>query len=464
MKLGINLAGVIDWSTELVFRDSFKAGRTWTSQSTIPGAGYGTGPPLDLTPDGWPRSIPSNSFAESLLYTELQGRYFSGRYMCMWTGEATIEFNGAAYGVLTAPGVVLINPNAEFLAIRVRATNPANSIRNLSFTKLGLDSGTTVFDPLFVNRYSKYSTIRFMDWQNTNNQQTMYWSNRTLPTAAMQTVPTGVALEHCCQLANQTQANVWLCVPHLADDDYVWQMANLVNRLLNNSNKIYLEYSNECWNAQFNQTAYVNKKGGPAFYLKRSGEVFKIFARVLGSTDRLVRVLGCQSDNPSSGAEMLRGQLAGWYDAIAIAPYWGHGDQFDDVANMSVQQIITRCYDLIAKVNRDIAFYKQLADRYNVKLVAYEGGQHIVGVGAQQNDPALTAKFIATNRDPGMYDLYRSFFESWPGELFCVFSSCSKPSKSGSWGLLEYSEQDPETAPKFRAIRDLINSWPGGNK
>jgi hypothetical protein len=52
---GINLGGVTYWSTEIVFVDLFKHSQTWKSQA--PGKKYGQGGPLELTKDGWVRSL-----------------------------------------------------------------------------------------------------------------------------------------------------------------------------------------------------------------------------------------------------------------------------------------------------------------------------------------------------------------------------------------------------------------------
>jgi hypothetical protein len=42
-----------------------------------------------------------------------------------------------------------------------------------------------------------------------------------------------------------------------------------------------------------------------------------------------------------------------------------------------------------------------------------------------------------------------------------LFSSMGKPSKWGSWGLLESVDQDPETAPKWQAVREYLSGAEG---
>jgi hypothetical protein len=46
--------------------------------------------------------------------------------------------------------------------------------------------------------------------------------------------------------------------------------------------------------------------------------------------------------------------------------------------------------------------HKALAEENGVGLIAYEAGQHLVGVGEAVNNQTLTDKLIALNRHTGM--------------------------------------------------------------
>jgi hypothetical protein len=83
----------------------------------------------------------------------------------------------------------------------------------------------------------------------------------------------------------------------------------------------------------------------------------------------------------------------------------------------------------------------------------------LVGFGGAENNQELTDLFVATNRLPGMSELYRKQVGHWcaaGGGLYVAFSFVGKPTKWGSWGTLEYQNQEPEKAPKYRALIDLI--------
>lgn len=98
---------------------------------------------------------------------------------------------------------------------------------------------------------------------------------------------------------------------------------------------------------------------------------------------------------------------------------------------------------------------KAVADKYGIKLVCYEAGQHLVGVGGGENNEALTKLLIAVNRHPRMGAIYTKYLNAWRdlgGDLMCLFSSVASGSKWGSWGLLEGA--DEYTAPKFNAVME----------
>jgi len=97
---------------------------------------------------------------------------------------------------------------------------------------------------------------------------------------------------------------------------------------------------------------------------------------------------------------------------------------------------------------------KKVADKYGLKLIAYEGGQHMVGVGGGQDNDTITKLLQAANAHPRMADIYRRYFEAWTaegGDLFCYFASTSAWSKWGSWGILQWYDEDARKSPKFMA-------------
>jgi hypothetical protein len=294
----------------------------------------------------------------------------------------------------------------------------------------------------------------------------------------------GVSLEHQIALSNELSANGWFCVPHLADETYIRNMAVLLRDTLKPGLKAYIEYSNEVWNwaPGFVQTRYALKKAAALGqtsadrYLRysgqRAGEIFKIFDEVYGTTlarQRLVRVIGAQS---GSGDVQLGQVGVGGADALAIAPYFGGGlnnkvyntqnweslttDQILDMARTAVVS------DTLAGVKASA----RIAATYGVQLVAYEGGQHMGGGGDCNGDcsniEALQKKFQLANSHPRIKGLYKNMFKAWSiavgevGGVFTAFSHIGMDSKYGSWGALQYQTVNRSTAWKYLALVENI--------
>jgi hypothetical protein len=128
---------------------------------------------------------------------------------------------------------------------------------------------------------------------------------------------------------------------------------------------------------------------------------------------------------------------------------------------MTVDEVLDRCAEYIAKGNETIARQVELARQRGLRLVAYEGGQHLVGYGGAENNEKLTELFHAANRHPRMKQLYLDYLAGWKqsgGTLMAVFSSMGTYSKWGSWGLLEYHGQPPAEAPKYQAVLEFLHA------
>ena len=476
--LGMNLAGIADWSSEIVFVDSMKVGRPWISQKE--GANFGQGGPLDLDPRGWVKSLSPGQFAETLIHIDIGNHYPGGKYVAVHDGNGELEFSNAAQGRPAGKNryAVEVDPNRGFIAVRVRKSDPANPVKNVRLVKAEHERThkTQPFYPAFLKRYKGFHVLRFMDWQKTNNSKLEKWDDRPRTDDATQGGEKGVALEYCVQLANAVDADPWLCIPHKADDDFVRQFAALVKKQLNPKRKVYVEYSNETWNTIFDQAKYCKEKGLAMklstneyeaqlrYSAQRSVEIFKIFEKEFGGKDRLVRVISTHGANPWTGTTALDWKQA--YksaDAVAIAPYFGnaYGDpgRAEQSAAMSVEELLEGCRKMIAENKKTNATYAAEAKKRGVKLMAYESGQHLVGHGGAENNEKLMNLFHAANRHPTMKDLYLEDLKNWQevgGSTFCVFSSVGKYTKWGSWGVLEWSDQRESEAPKLQALREWM--------
>jgi hypothetical protein len=475
-RLGMNLNGPADWNTELPFVDVFRLSRSWISQRQ--GASWGQGPPLALDEHGWVTRLEPNCWAETPLCTVEAGHYPSGRYTVLYDGEGRLEFVHAARVVSREPGRMVIDVDASKggFFLQLHQTNPADYVRNIRVIMPGFDQtyAQNPFHPVFLQRWQGVACLRFMDWMHTNGSKLSRWADRPTPDDATFTEQ-GVALEVMIDLANRLDADPWFCMPHLADDDFVRRFAELVQQRLEPERKVYVEYSNEIWNGQFEQSRWAGQQGqqlsfadkpweaGWRFTAYRSVQIFRIWEQVFGGTGRLVRVLPSQGANPYVSERIVEFQEAFRHaDALAIAPYiscnvppQGQGLTTAQVEKWTVDQALDHMEKTALPESIGwIEGQKKVADKYGLKLVAYEGGQHMVGVGGGENNETVTKLFHAANRHPRMGEIYRQYYAAWTaagGDLFCYFSSVGSWSKWGSWGILEFYDDDPLQSPKFLA-------------
>ncbi|NOY69179.1 MAG: hypothetical protein GXP53_06755 [Deltaproteobacteria bacterium] len=478
-RLGINLAGPSDWNTELPFVDVFRMSRPWISQRV--GSKWGKGPELSLDAHGWIKKLDPGCRAETLLCNIKGGHYPSGNYTVLYDGKGKISFKRAATIISSKPGRIIIHVNSDKggFSLLIDETDPQNYIRNIRVIMPGFEDKyrENPFHPDFLTRWHGIACIRFMNWMKTNGSQISKWSDRpTLMDATFSNK--GVALEWMIDLCNRLGADPWFCIPHQADDEYVDRFARLVKETLDPGLKVYIEYSNEVWNSRFAQNKYAaragrnfvtrgGKKEAAARYTAyRSIRIFKIWEGDFKGTSRLVRVLPSQAADPYLSRMILESFDAWKYaDALAIAPYIscriydkdrGKGLSAVQVEKWTVDRILDymETTSLPTSIDR-IRKNKQVAEKYGLRLIAYEGGQHMVGLGRVVKNAKVTQLLHAANAHPQMGKIYQKYLEAWEkegGGLFCHFSSIGKWTKWGSWGLMQYYDDDPAKSPKFRAV------------
>ena len=500
--LGINLYTLSDFSGEWPFIDAFKTSRSWFSGTATT---WDDGRPLELDEDGWVRRLLPGQLARTLVASGPV--YPAGDYVLRYDGEGVIEYELGASLVHAAPGrhVVRIDPAAGAVALVIRAVSAKAPLRNLRlfmpggacegdptqscradgecaqrclpFEALG---GEALFHPDLLKSLRPFSVIRFMDWMATNDSELRRWEERPRVEHARWT-ERGVPLEVMLALARQLDADPWFTLPHLADDDYLERFAREVKASLGPGRRVYVERSNEVWNLQFAQARHAATHGRLRllsvnaveaqwrYNALRSRELFEIFERVFGGTERLVRVVGGQGGNVwGSETALTFGALWEKADALAIAPYFGGGrgapEARERVKGVTPPALVR---GMRARGRPDIREHvrgqREVADRYGLELIAYEGGQHLVGVGPAVANEELNQLFDAANRDPAMKGLYLDYLSAWResgGHLFVHYAHVIKFSLWGRWGAREHLGQPRSEAPKYDALLEFIESNP----
>jgi chitodextrinase len=471
-RLGINVAPVSDYATEFIWVDIIRYMRYERTPQSIPASQFDA--------NGYPLSLSSGQRVDLGFGAGTGGIWPAGDYHIFYEGEGTITGRtpNESNRRVIAPGhevwSVSNNRNTWF-GFSITATNTANHLRNLHIIMPGFENTwqTQPIHPTFIAHWQNMEALRFMDLAQVNNSPIVNWSQSPSRNHITQTgfgsSVVGVSPELLVELGNLMNKDIWVCMPHLASDDFVRQYATLVKNNLNPNLKVYVEYSNECWNYMFEQTNYCAAQGrimfntgGPLeYYTYRSSQVLSIWEEVWGSSkDRVLNVLAHQNVNPFWSEQMLQWMKQAQFnpsgtpvEVLSVAPYFYGSEScttldcmFNSIQNTGIPEQLN-----FMRQN------KVLADKYNVQLIPYEGGQHL-----WSGNSAVQALYIQANRDPRMRDMYNQYFTGWKtisgNSLFFYYNSIMPAGQFGSWGALERQDQDPYTAYKYLALLDYIGA------
>lgn len=319
-----------------------------------------------------------------------------GRVVLEWTGNADVRLNGP-FTYLTGPGQssgaetgTLSNGRRVYLYtgsnspgwIEVHAiTTPITDIKVWMPDPADPSNASLedqLFHPYLLERIADadWGYIRFMDWNSTNASPQQDWTDRRPPTHVFMSGElnprspggghagnrgTGVAFEHMVALCNATDKDLWITVPHLATDDFVTKLAQLIRYGSDGTNpytspqaspvypplepgrRVFVEYSNEIWSSggSFPQGDWAYQQGQALgiskeqFNARRFCQVWRLFQQVYGGTTSLVRVgavftAGDFYTNPFLTEMAAYGPTlspAVEPDVIAATTYFGNGIQ-----------------------------------------------------------------------------------------------------------------------------------------
>lgn len=316
-----------------------------------------------------------------------------GKIVLTWHGNADIRLNGGTYigdessgsstGILGDGrrvyqfdgnsgwiNVYDIDPGNPITDIKVWLPDPADPVNQSLEGHL--------YHPTFLERLSDrdWGFIRFMKFQQTSANPQQDWSDRRPPThmnmsgilnprspadGFQGSRGSGVAFEHMVALANTSGKDIWLCIPHLANEDFVRKLAQLIRfgsdgtnpytssvqdpvfAPLHSEHRVYVEYSNEIWSNgnSFPQGNWADAQANilgiskPQFNARRFCDIWRIFQEVFDGTDRLVRVAAVFTASRGYTEPFLNEinvygptlSPAVEPDVVAVTTYFGNGIQ-----------------------------------------------------------------------------------------------------------------------------------------
>ena len=464
--------------------------------------------------NGWPTRLPARG--EAPVFTSINAiwdmpeNFPTGRHFVTYEGDADIKVHGDIEIIRQIPGRIDFNLRTTKRKLRLHITriNQRNYIRNIKvipYKYAGIYARQT-FNPEYLKTSRNFNSLRFMPWQNTKLTKVSEWHQRATPQSAFYNHNAGMPLEVMMDLAEQSQLDPWFSMPHLASDNYYRKFAQTVKARLKPWQKVYIENSNEIWNSIYPATHDASRKGlklwprgkiemkNPGtrrLYLalnynaKRSREMCRIFKQQLGN--RAVCVVSGYGSAPKMAEELMTCPLAGGncfkdFDAYAVAPYFG-----DYIARIENRALVRRWAasgnNGINQLYREImngglikdpypggAIENAIQDRvvknvaiakkYGVKLLAYEGGQHLLRVDGQHviRDPKVFSMFANANRNPQMARAYTKYLNAWNragGGMLMHFNGIAAIDDRNYFPMLEKAGT---RSPKLNAMVNYIRS------
>lgn len=467
--IGVNLEEIKDWSRSFMFVDAMKSARQfgsaaapWDQSATLDANGWPTGDAGTCVITLGGATIPGQSEPR-----------IDGTYAFSATGQVTVSpiasnafvtnwHYDAATNRTTADVVVRPGSTQLFLSF----TGAVGGAKDIRLIRPGYAADTQqVFTNEFLSSLANVTTLRLMDYLQTNNNPVANWNDRSHVTDATQATEKGGAWEYAIDLANMLHKDLWINIPVLATDDYVDHLAGLLKATLDPTLHVYLEYSNEVWNGSFGQSgtnfqlAQSDMAAGSDLNYDHSDNPYywgwrHVPARLISIKNDFAAVYGQDAINTTirpvlasqiGWSYVLENQLdylesrfgpdlSSQIYGIAGAPYLSIGD-LSWSPTLTADQVLGALHQNMISNQEGIAKYASMAAYHGIKQLYYEGGIDLTGDVSGN----LAAK-IAANYDPAVSDLVRQYFEYAAADgvdQVMFFNLAGAYSWSGTWGLTE---------------------------
>ncbi len=421
---------------------------------------------------------------------------------------------------LLSPGGVCSNDERRFCD----GGNPCAGGSCQLFTEPGV-AEAQLFDPRFLANTEPYRLIRFMDWMETNSSPIEEFSDYpTLSSAFWHRVPPEVMAELGNRLASDIWINIPHLASDAFLDSFATRLRDnfradrkifieysnenwngIFSQNLEIPRRFCADFPDLASDCQLDgdpdngiaceidpKTFSVPQPAQSACFQalvrawgNRSVEIFDRFDVIFDDSarDRLVRVIASQAANSDLGRQVMVRNVSGTAttvasktDAYAIAPYFGteyctpsNGINPENspavYANLDSFMADLQSRALPTSIGFMTSNRSMLDSQFpgsGIRLIAYEGGQHLAGIGGFTFNTTCNTLFDAANSDPRMGGLYQAYFDAWRqnGDEFAHFYNSGRWGPFGRWGALEFQNQNPTESPKYMAIRNFLDDNP----
>lgn len=492
--LALGLSGIADYGTARPFLNQMLTARPWFAAAsgeweTMSSAALREGGYVD--DEGWVTRMPPGMEAIRTIwaYPDKTAADRAGTYILTYDGEGSITLGGDVRRIDGRPGRIVFSTGGGTFWLDIREIDPrgvGRPLRNIAIVRedeVPLFEAGVTFRPGWIDSIKDARLLRFMDWAQTNGSSVQpgdlplidapgFWLMRGR----------GVPLSLMVELANHVGADPWFSMPHRADDAYVRAYAEYVRDTLDPDLTVHVEYSNEVWNTAFPQGRWVREQaatlwglpedgvGGYAFTAREATRDALIWEDVFGAdaTTRLDNVFSTQTSNfwatenlldPKAWAEAEPKTylpVSVVFDSLGVTTYFG-GNVISDPDLR--QEFLTRLRQdrtdarrwLTTTINNPetpdspvwnasvLAKAKELAEAHGLKLLAYEGGQHLHHAFAvpgltEADINAATDLLIDYVRGPEMAAITAANWEVWQGIGDGPYMHFGDSGVGGRWG------------------------------
>lgn len=473
---------------------------------------------VSLDRNGWVKRLPSRG--EAPIFTtvnsiwDMPTHFPLGDYFITYEGDGELSVHGDLTIKQERKGRIDFNLKStkRNLRIHLASVNPGNYIRNIKVIPKKYEGiyRTQQFNPEYLRTIRPFNSLRFMPWQNTKDTELAHWNERTRPSNAHYNNNAGMPVETMMDLVNAINAAPWFSMPHKATDGFITNFARTVKQRLKRGQKVYVEYSNEVWNMMYPATHYASREGLRMWpnaypnlnsgsrkmklalnYLgKRTSDICRIWKREFGGRrNDVICVLSSYAGSPSLGEEALSCPLVGGnacsknIDAYAVGPYFG--DYIARIENRNLLRNWSRSgsagmNNLFTELLRGGLVRDQypggamerltevrikpnviLARKHGLKLLAYEGGQHLLRVDRPHviKDEKIFEFFAKANTNPRMAHAYTRYLNTWRqqgGGLLMHFNGIATINSRSYFGMLDNVEQ--HSSPKYNALISFLRA------
>ena len=505
-SVSFGLSGLHDWMPIIPFIDITRVMRAWRGVSD-------QGKKLKrhelaklgaFDDQGWVKKVPAGVKQIETIWAWQREKHAKagrvGEYVMTYEGSGDFRLTVDAKIISRAPGrIVFRNNESKPIGLVIRASHgdsPEGHLRNIVITKAKhrplLEAGA-LFDPDWLELVADARQVRFMDWMHANGSTQRTWDKRPRMDDALWNTNDGIPVEALVRLANEIGADPWFTMPHRADDDYIRAFATYVRDNLDPRLQAHVEYSNELWNRLFSQTKYMMEQAAKASeehheaVARRAYEVALIWSDVFAedAERRLVNVLATWTARPDWTESLLTTRARGesrlfgkkiheGFDALAVTTYYGGKRQMIDAALKAWKANKKTARQKLAglllsseipgsapHLKGVLARQKALADAYGLRLLQYEGGQHMVtsrssAVGGKEFQNFLI-NFSYSKEHAEVLNQVMADWKDVGSGPFMQFGESYSPGRNGAWSLYRGVG---DTNPRAEAILDFNRNEP----